>query len=342
RCHFALTARSVLAAFLALAPALASSSETTASTPTNSTSVLVVVGAAGEEEFGQTFAESAGRWSNACREASAKLTTIGVGTNGAASDLERLQQALTNEPKDGAAELWLVLLGHGTFNGKEAKFNLRGADVSATELADWLKPFRRPLAVINTSSASAPFLAKLTGTNRVILTATRSGNEVNYARLGRFLSEAIADPEADLDKDGQTSLLEAFLSASRRTADYYSTEGRLATEHALLDDNGDGLGTPPDWFRGVRAVKRAKAGAMLDGLRAHQFHLVRRGGDLALSPSTRARRDELELSIAHLRELKGSLAEEEYYSQLEALLLELARLYEGSGTKPPTPKPQYE
>jgi len=326
-----------LASCLALAPAPAISSETPAAA-TNATSVLVVVGAAGEEEFGHTFAESAARWVKACLEAGAKLTTIGLETNAAASDLERLQQALASETKDGVAELWLVLLGHGTFNGKEAKFNLRGADVSATNLAEWLKPFRRPLAVLNTSAASAPFLAKLSGTNRVIVTATRSGSEINYARLGRFFSEAIADPEADLDKDGQTSLLEAFLSASRRTAEFYSTEGRLATEHALLDDNGDGLGTPPDWFRGVRAVKRAKAGAMLDGLRAHQFHLIRRGSDLALSPATRARRDELELSIAHLRELKGSLDETEYYSRLETLLLELARLYQPPGNAAPVPK----
>jgi hypothetical protein len=298
----------------------------------------VVVGAAGEEEFGLSFAESADRWAKACREAGAKLTTIGLETNSATSDYERLKQALANEPKDGVAELWLVFLGHGTFNGKEAKFNLRGADVSATELAEWLKPVHRPLAVLNTSSASAPFLAKLSGTNRVIITATRSGHEVNYARLGRFLSEAVADPEADLDKDGQTSLLEAFLSASRRTAEFYSNEGRLATEHALLDDNGDGLGTPADWFRGVRAVKRAKAGAMPDGFRAHQFHLVRRGSELALAPETRARRDELELSIAHLRELKGSLDEAEYYSRLEALLLELARLYLPPENNPPVPK----
>jgi len=298
----------------------------------------VVVGAAGEEEFGQVFVDSAGRWAKACREAGAKLTTIGLEANPSTSDYEKLQQALAGETKDCGVELWLVLLGHGTFNGKEAKFNLRGADVSATELAEWLKPFHRPLAVLNTSSASSPFLAKLSGTNWVIITATRSGHEVNYARLGRFLSEAIADPEADLDKDGQTSLLEAFLSAARRTTDFYSGEGRLATEHSLLDDNGDGFGTPADWFRGVRAVKRAKTGAMPDGLRAHQFHLVRRGSDLTLAPATRARRDELELSIAQLRELKGSLDEEEYYSRLEKLLLELARLYQPPGTTAPAPR----
>ena len=91
--------------------------------------------------------------------------------------------------------------------------------------------------------------------NRVVVTATRSGDEQNFARFGQYLAEAIADPRADLDKDGQVSLLEAFLTASSRVDEYYRTRSQLATEHALLDDNGDRLGTPADWFRGVRATE---------------------------------------------------------------------------------------
>ena len=154
--------------------------------------------------------------------------------------------------------MWLVLIGHGTFDGKEARFNLRGPDVSADELALWLKPFRRPLAVIDTASCSAPFLNLLSATNRVIITATRSGNEQNFTRFGQYLAQALTDPEANLDKDGQVSLLEAFLTASHQAAEFYKLQGRLVTEHALLDDNGDGLGTPADWFRGLRAIKRPK------------------------------------------------------------------------------------
>src|SRR5437899_457427 len=194
------------------------------------------------------------------------------------------------------------MIGHGSFDGKEARFNLRGPDVTATELALWLRPFRRPLAVIDTSSCSAPFLAKLSGTNRVVVTATRSGHEQNFTRFGQYLAEAIADPQSDLDKDGSVSLLEAFLTASHRTAEFYKTEGRLATEHALLDDNGDGLGTPADWFHGIRPVKRAKEGAGLDGLRAHQFHIFRSEQEKQLPASARARRDDLELAIAKLRD----------------------------------------
>src|SRR5207248_10685476 len=111
----------------------------------------------------------------------------------------------------------------------------------------------------------------LSATNRVIVAAARSGYEQNYARFGQYMAEAIADPQADLDKDGQTSLLEAFLMASRRVGEFYNTAGRLATEHALIEDNCDGLGTPAEWFRGIRTVKKAKEGASADGLRAHQM-----------------------------------------------------------------------
>src|SRR5262249_53253088 len=156
--------------------------------------------------------------------------------------------------------LWIVLIGHGTFDGREAKFNLRGPDLTEVELAEWLAPLKRPAAVINCASASGPFLNRLSGPNRVVVTATRSGHEQNLARFGQSLAESIADPRADLDKDGQISLLEAYLTASSRVAEYYKTHAQLATEHPLLDDNGDKLGTPPDWFHGIRATKRAKDG----------------------------------------------------------------------------------
>jgi hypothetical protein len=291
------------------------------------TTLIIVVGVPGEEAYATAFAAEAGRWEKAGAQGGARCVVIGRGPAGTTSDRDRLAQALEAEPRGGPGKLWLVLIGHGSFDGEEAKFNLRGPDFSATELALWLKAFHRPLAVIDTSSSSAPFLAKLSGPGRVIVTATRSGEEHNYARFGQYLAEAITDPQSDLDRDGEVSLLEAFLSASGRLADFYKTEGRLATEHPLLDDNGDGLGTPPDWFQGIRAVKQARAGAAADGPLARQFVLVPGPSDQALSPEVRARRDQLELAVARLREGKAKLSEDDYYARLENLLLQLARLY---------------
>jgi hypothetical protein len=294
-----------------------------AATCFGATSVLIVVGAPGEEEFGEMFENWATEWKEASASAGAKATLVGGTTN----DFELVRTNLAQEAAKETDEFWLVLIGHGTFDGKEPKFNLRGPDLSGSELADWLKPFRRPVAIINCASASGAFLAKLSAANRIVITATRSGHEQNFARFGGYISKAIGDAKADLDKDGQTSLLEAYLIASRQVSEFYKTEGRLATEHPLLDDNGDGLGTPADWFRGIRAIKRARDGAALDGLRAHQFHLVRSDSEQKMPPEIRAKRDTIELQIAKLRENKSGLPEQEYYRQLEPLLLELARLY---------------
>ncbi len=289
-------------------------------------SVLIAVSAGGEEKYSDTFAKWAASWRKACDIAGAKSITIGLEKSGS-SDRERLKTALAAEPKDGAQELWLVMLGHGTSDAKDAKFNLRGDDIAVSELAEWLKPFTRPVIVVCAFSASGAWLKPLSAQGRVIVTATKSGSENNYARFGGYLAGAIADPAADLDKDGETSLLEAYLVASRRVADFYKEEGRIATEHALLDDNGDGLGTPADWFQGVRAVKKAKNGAALDGLRAAQIHLVRSAEERALSPQQRAERDALERELAALRERKSEMKEEDYYRELEAILLKLARIY---------------
>lgn len=303
-----------------------------AQTPT----VIVVAGAAGEAEFAPDFELQIKAWAKVSEQAGARHHALGEGVAGdapggaaATSDRDRLRERLTAEDKEGLGELWLVLIGHGTFDGREAKFNLRGPDVSAAELSEWLKPFRRPLAIVHTTSSSAPFLAKLSGPGRVVVSATRSGHEQNYARFGKFLAEAMTDPKSDLDKDGQISLLESFLSATHRTKEFYKTEGRLATEHALIDDNGDGLGTPADWFRGVLATKRARDGAALDGPRAHQMHLLRSTEEQQLSPELRAKRDHLELQLAELRTRKAKLPEEKYLAELERLLLQLADLYEG-------------
>ena len=296
------------------------------------TSVIVVVGAGGEAEYATEFEKSATQWKQAGEAGGAKVRTIGLDEH-AAQSVEQLRTALRDEPKDGAMELWVVLLGHGNADGKDAKFNLTGDDLSAAEFAELLAPFHRPLVLIHCFSASGAFLAPLAAPGRVVVTATKAGSERNYSRFGKYFSEAIADPAADLDKDGQTSVLEAWLTASQRTSAFYKDEGRIATEHSLLDDNGDGKGTPADFFRGVRVVKKAKDGTPPDGLRANQVHLVRNLEERALPAETRAERDALELELAKLRESKTSKPEDAYYRELEVVLRKIARLYERAPAK---------
>lgn len=296
--------------------------------PPEAAKVIVVVGAAGEESFAEPFRTWSGHWKTAAEKAKAELQVIGLDEDGETSDRDRLKGALA-EARGRTSPLWLVLIGHGTFDGKIARFNLRGPDITPADLQEWLRPVERPVAVINGASASGPFLAELSGPGRVVVTSTRSGHEYNFARLGGYLAEAIADPAADLDKDEQTSLLEAWLAAAARTAEFYAADTRLQTEHALLDDNGDKLGTPPDFFEGIRPVKAAKEGAALDGKLAARLVLVPGDREETLSPEQRSRRDELEKTLAEMRSRKADLDESRYLEQIEPLLVELARIYAG-------------
>jgi hypothetical protein len=291
------------------------------------TSVLVVLGAPGTDEYETEFRRWASLWRAAAEKASAEYVVIGEGAKVGTTDRERLRAALAERASAGLEPFWIVLIGHGTFDGREAKFNLRGPDVTDAELLDWLRPIQRPVAILNCASASGPFLSRLSAPNRVVVTATRGGDEQNFARFGQYFAESLADAGADLDKDGQVSLLESFLVASGRVAEFYRTRSRLATEHPLLDDNGDRLGTPADWFRGVHATKRAKNGSEADGVRAHQIHLIRSDREQRLAPEQRHRRDELERFAAALKLKKDQLSENEYFAQLESLMIELARLY---------------
>ena len=325
----------LLLAATALLSAFCPAAQTT-STPQvpESQTVIVVVGAAGEQQYVEQFAQWAGLWEKACSKGGARFIAIGIDNLDAQSDRAKLQKVLADESGQSDSALWLILIGHGTFDGRAAKFNLRGPDFSADDLAEWLAPIRRPTAVINSASSSAPFLTKLSAPGRVVITATKSGFEQNFARFAGCISQAIIDPQADLDKDGQTSLLEAFLTASHRTNEFYSSAGRLATEHALLDDNGDGLGTRADWFRGIRPVQSAADGADLDGYRAGQFHLLRSDADMKIPPALRAERDRLELEVMELRDAKETFSEEEYFSKLQSLLIQIARIYEQADNTP--------
>ncbi len=295
------------------------------------TEVVVVVGAPGEAAYGHQFNEWSQKWKSAAEKARAGVTVIGEAPAGGNDDRAQLEKALQGLAGESDDVLWLVMIGHGTFDGRVAKFNLRGPDVSAEQLSAWLKLVRRPLAVVQCASASAPFINRLSGEGRVVITATKSGDEKNFARFGQYIASAISDPAADLDKDSQVSLLEAYLTACRQVEEFYAGGARLATEHALLDDNGDGLGSPAAWFKGVRATRRAKESKAIDGVRAHQLHLVPSAREQQMPAEVRKRRDELELKIAAHRENKTAMPEEKYYERLEELMVALARVYDGAG-----------
>lgn len=292
-------------------------------------SMIVVIGAPGSDDYLARFQEWAGRWEKAASKGNVCFQLISP-LEGPEIPPQRdlFLNALEKSSHSSAHHLWLIFLGHGSFDGREARFNFVGPDLSAEEFAAALAPLDRPVAFINSTSSSAPFIDRLSRSNMIVVAATQSGYEQNFTRFGDYLSRSLHDLSADLDKDQQISLLEAFLVASRRTTDFYEKELRIVTEHALIDDNGDGRGTPADWFKGVRAVKKAADQSTPDGWRAHQWHLVKSEREQQLTAEQRQKRDELELEIFQLREKKDSYPVDDYYARLESLLVKLAKIYQ--------------
>ncbi len=218
-----------------------------ASTDTNL--LIVVKGAAGEEQFESQFAETEKRWVDFAEQNQWQTLRIGPATAQSTADRDLLRQAIEKARSlPSEATCWLVFVGHGTFAANVAKFNLTGPDVSATELSEWLKPLSARCVIINGASSSGPFVTALSAANRLVVTATKSGSEQNFARFGEFFSTTLQGQAADLDHDEEVSLLEAFLAASAKTEKFYRENARLATEHALLDDNGDRVGTSSDFL----------------------------------------------------------------------------------------------
>jgi hypothetical protein len=299
--------------------------------------IAIVVGAPGEPDYAEGFTTAARTWEKAAERAGASSTVIGLADDSSTEDRMLLQQWLSSrlgsevvspQSASSSAPLWIVYLGHGTHDGRETRLNLRGADLTAKELATWLAPLRRPLVFVHGGSAAAPFINALSGPDRIIITATRSGHELNYARFGERFASSIANPEADIDRDGQTSLLEAFVTAAQQVQAFYAETGRLATEHALIDDNGDQQGTPADWFRGTRLERRPQSsGVAPDGNAARLLALLPTEAERNLTPEQRTERDRLESELESLRAKKSSLSEDDYYRQLESLFRRLGALY---------------
>ena len=213
--------------------------------------------------------------------------------------------------------LFLFFIGHGSFDGKESKFNLVGPDLSASDYNGLLSslPTKR-VVVFNMSSASGEFIKSLAAKGRIVVTATRNGQETNATRFTGFFIAALQATDADTDQDGHTSVLETFVYANRLTGDFYKRAGRLATEHALIDDNGDGVGH-----------EKIEAG---EGLLARATYLdslsVNEAAATAATGRLLKERIRLEGEIEQLIARKANTPEAEYEATLERLFIELAKV----------------
>ena len=291
--------------------------------------LLIVVGLAGDPEHGELFH----KWGASLAEASAKVGVSSerlvylVDQKGEADKLatgrstrEEIQKAIETFAKSASADdaVYIVLIGHGSFDGQSARFNLPGPDMNAADFNALLKRLpTKQLVFVNASSASGPFVESLSAPGRTIITATRSGAE-HYATLfGGFFVDAFTSTEADQDKNQRVTMLEAFRFAKAGVARAYEQEGLLATEHAMLDDNGDGEGSQDPTATGA------------DGKLAASMSLgsVADAAPLPDDPKLRAlvlERRDLERRVESLRLLKESMPPAKYTAELERLVTELA------------------
>ena len=202
---------------------------------------VTVAGLVGEPDYEQRFTAGANDLDKLLKAAGADVHVYTL--TGAAATRARLTQVLGQVAHDARPEddFVLTLIGHGSFDGVEYKFNLVGPDVSAAELAELCNRVaaRRQL-IVNTTSASGGSVAALRRPGRAVIASTKSGTEKNATVFARYWVEALQDPSADVDKNESVSALEAFQYADRKTAEFYTAQKRLATEHAVFEDTGKG------------------------------------------------------------------------------------------------------
>ncbi len=300
---------------------------------------IIVVGAEGEDQYRPIFRQTAELWSQIAQRNAWLSETIGLESESESTDREELRKNIEQYANQANLQrLWIVFIGHGTSAGKVSKFNLRGPDIAATDLANWVKPMSQQCVIINCASASGPFLPAVSGPNRIVVTATKSGAEINFARFGIYLAQSIADATSDLDHDQEVSLLEAFLAACSQTARFYKDDARLVTEHALMDDNADKTGTSADFYRGLRPAKSAATGKEIDGRLASRIILSSSPGALKLNEKQSAQRANIEAQIDELRSQKNTMSKDAYLDALETLCIALAKIYESA--EPPKAEQQ--
>jgi hypothetical protein len=248
--------------------------------------------------------------------------TVKSGEQGSASNVRAAITALRKQlGRDDV--LLIVLLGHGTYDGEVAKFNLVGPDLSAAEWSTLLNGIPARVVVVNTTAASFPFLEKLSGPNRVVITATDSAAQKYATVFPDYFAKAMQSASTDIDKNGRTSIFEVFAATSLAVKQHYEQRGQLTTERAVFDDNGDGVG-------------RESEAPGPDGAVARLLYLDAESPAIANNPELAAlvrRRRELEAEAEALKLKKASMPQPQWESEYEKLMLELAKVSREIKTK---------
>jgi hypothetical protein len=291
--------------------------------PAQGTSYYVTVaGLGGEPDYEQRFTSLAKDLDKLLKASGGDMHVYTL-TGGDATKAH-LTETMNQIAREAKADdtFTLTLIGHGSFDSVEYKFNLPGPDISGEDLATLCdRVAAKRQLIVNTTSASGGSIGALQKPGRIVIAATKTGTEKNATVFARYWVEALRDASADVDKNEVISALEAFQYADRKTASFYESQKRLATEHAIIEDTGK--------KEGVRAPSTENG----EGLLATNFVLLRLGAaqKAANDPAKRAllgKKEELERKIDTLKYQKAAMSAEDYKSQLSSALVELARVQE--------------
>lgn len=281
---------------------------------------LTVAGLGGEDDYTQRF----DGWASdidglLSKEPGATVVTL-TGDDARKEDIETALKDIAAKATAND-QFMLFLIGHGSFDNIDYKFNIPGPDITGTELGGLLNNIKAQQLIVNATSASGGALGALQKPDRVIVSATKSGTEKNATVFARYWVDAFRDAAADADRNESLSALEAFTYAEKKVTEYYETQKRLATEHAMLEDTGEG--------DGVRDPSAENG----KGLIARRMTVLHLGSvaDIVNDPAKQellSRKDQLETAIDELKYRKAAMPSNQYNTQMRQYLLELAMVQE--------------
>lgn len=265
---------------------------------------VIISGLGGEPAYEQRFREQNVTLAESAQKLSGDRSKT-VTLSGAAADRDSVRKelrALAGKVNNDD-EVIVTLIGHGSFDGEEYRFNLPGVDITAAELGTLFDQLRAgKQLIVNATSASGAVVDKWKRDNRIVITATKSGGERSATRFAEYWVKALSSPDADVNKDDIVTAAEAFDFASRKVADSFKADVSLATEHARLE------GQNPSRFQVARfgTAARLTTDEQLNELFAQRVRIER--------------------DLDEVKERKSSLAADAYYDELEAVLVRLAQL----------------
>ena len=283
---------------------------------------VIISGASG----GDKYAEQMAAWRGDLRAALVdryqfkpefvKIFVDEAATSGDKGSAENVKKFFAEMKKGSSKDdfVLIVLIGHGTYDGNVAKFNLIGPDMTAKDWTDQLAGIQGRVALVNTTEASFPFLETLTAKGRVVITATDSAAQKYATVFPEYFVKAMKEASTDLDKNGRTSIFEVFTAASAAVKQHYEQRGQLTTERALIDDNGDGKG-------------REATAEGPDGGFARLAYLDSETVSTSANPELAElikKRRALEQQAEEHKELRGVMPEAEWQKTFEKLMLDLA------------------